>query len=127
MRRWLRSERGQTMVETAMVLPILLILIFGMIDFGRAFNAWITVTNAAREGARVAATRQDATAINARIDAAMGSLDYPSPVLSNVGGVSGSAVSVTVETTVDIMTPLIGDIIGGGSVTLSETTTMRLE
>ena len=127
MRRWLRSERGQTMVETAMVLPILLILIFGMIDFGRAFNAWITVTNAAREGARVAATRQDATAINARIDAAMGSLDYPSPVLTNVGGTSGSAVSVTVETTVDIMTPLIGDIIGGGSVTLSETTTMRLE
>ena len=52
-------------------MPILLILIFGMIDFGRAFNAWITVTNAAREGARVAATRQDAAAITSIIVVAL--------------------------------------------------------
>lgn len=127
MRRWLRSERGQTMVETAMVLPILLVLVFGMIDFGRVFNAWITVTNSAREGARVGATRQDETAIEARVAAAMGHIDDYTVDIVNAGGASGTAVSVSVETTIDILTPLIGDIIGGGSVTISETTTMRLE
>ncbi len=127
MRRWLRSERGQTMVETAMVLPILLVLVFGMIDFGRVFNAWITVTNSAREGARVGATRQDETAIEARIAAAMGHIDAYDVDIVNAVGTSGSPISVTVETTVDILTPLIGNIIGGGSVTISETTTMRLE
>ena len=127
MRRWLRSERGQTMVETAMVLPILLVLVFGMIDFGRVFNAWITVTNSAREGARVGATRQDETAIEARVAAAMGPIDDYTVDIVNAEGSSGTAVSVEVETTVDILTPLIGDIIGGGSVTVSETTTMRLE
>jgi Flp pilus assembly protein TadG len=115
------------MVETAMVLPILLVLVFGMIDFGRVFNAWITVTNSAREGARVGATRQDESAIEARVAAAMGHIDDYTVDVVNAGGSSGTAVSVSVETTIDILTPLIGDIIGGGSVTISETTTMRLE
>jgi Flp pilus assembly protein TadG len=115
------------MVETAMVLPILLVLVFGMLDFGRVFNAWITVTNSAREGARVAATRQDTTAIETRVAAAMSHIDDYTLETDNVGGASGSPVAVSIETTVDIITPLIGNIIGGGSVTISETTTMRLE
>jgi hypothetical protein len=43
------------MVEFALVLPLLLLLLFGIIDFGRALNAQITITQAAREGARLAA------------------------------------------------------------------------
>jgi Flp pilus assembly protein TadG len=42
-------------VEFALLLPVLLFLIFGLIDFGRALNAQITLTQAAREGARLAA------------------------------------------------------------------------
>jgi Flp pilus assembly protein TadG len=53
-RRW-RSERGAAAVETAIVLPVLLLVIFGIIDFGRALDAKIQLTQAAREGARVAA------------------------------------------------------------------------
>ncbi len=52
--RW-RSERGAAAVETAIVLPMLLLVIFGIIDFGRALDAKIQLTQAAREGARVAA------------------------------------------------------------------------
>jgi|CZKT01.1.fsa_nt_gi Flp pilus assembly protein TadG len=48
-------ERGAAAVEFALLLPVLLLLLFGIIDFGRALNAQITLTQAAREGARLAA------------------------------------------------------------------------
>ena len=49
--------RGATLVEMAFVLPFVVVLIFGIIWLGRAFNIWETLHRAAREGARVAATR----------------------------------------------------------------------
>lgn len=45
-------DRGAAAVEMALVLPVLLLLVFGIIDFGRMLNAQITLTEAAREGAR---------------------------------------------------------------------------
>jgi hypothetical protein len=54
-----RSERGAAAVEMALVLPVLLFLVFGIIDFGRMLNAQITLTEAAREGARATALGQD--------------------------------------------------------------------
>ena len=51
--RW-RGRAGQSLVEMAMVLPILAILTFGLVDFGRGYYFQVSVTNAAREGARVA-------------------------------------------------------------------------
>jgi len=47
-----RRERGQSLVETAIVVPILFLLLAAVVDFGRAFDAYIVLTNAAREGAR---------------------------------------------------------------------------
>jgi hypothetical protein len=43
------------MVELALVLPLLLVLMLGMLDFGKAFNSWIDETHLANEGARLAA------------------------------------------------------------------------
>ena len=51
--RW-RSRRGQSLVEMAMVMPLLAFLTFGLLDFGRAYYFQVSVTNAAREGARAA-------------------------------------------------------------------------
>jgi Flp pilus assembly protein TadG len=51
-RRWCGSRQGQSMVETAMLLPVLAFLTFGLLDFGRAYYFQVGVTNAAREGAR---------------------------------------------------------------------------
>ena len=48
----IRSQRGQTMVEFAMVLPIIALLLFGVIQFGITFNNYITLTDAVRAGAR---------------------------------------------------------------------------
>lgn len=53
------SERGAVAVEMAILLPILLLMVLGIIEFGRALNAQITLTNAAREGVRVMAIGND--------------------------------------------------------------------
>ena len=50
----LRSERGQSLVELALVMPLLILLLTGIADLGRAFYSYIQITNAAREGARAA-------------------------------------------------------------------------
>lgn len=51
----MKNNRGQVLIETALILPLLLLLIFGMVDFGRAMYTKNTLTNAARSGARAAA------------------------------------------------------------------------
>jgi Flp pilus assembly protein TadG len=51
--RW-RGRAGQSLVEMALVLPVLAFLTFGLVDFGRAYYFQVSVTNSAREGARVA-------------------------------------------------------------------------
>lgn len=53
-----RRERGQSLVEAAVILPILLLLVAAVVDFGRAFDAYIVLTNAVREGARFGTLRQ---------------------------------------------------------------------
>ena len=50
MKRQARA-RGQSAVELAVCLPLLLLMVVGLLDLGRAFNAYIVITNAAREGA----------------------------------------------------------------------------
>ena len=64
-------QQGAAMIEFALILPVLIVLVFGIIEFGRAFNADISLTHAAREGAREYAITQDTTAgINAAKGAA---------------------------------------------------------
>jgi Flp pilus assembly protein TadG len=50
-----RTERGTTIVEAAIVIPLLLTVLFGIIEFGFAYNDYLAVRSAAREGARLAA------------------------------------------------------------------------
>ena len=63
-------DRGTAAVEFALVLPVLLLIVFGIIDFGRALNAQITLTGAAREGVRLAALGYTDAAVQARVVAA---------------------------------------------------------
>jgi Flp pilus assembly protein TadG len=57
----IRREHGQTMTEFALVLPLLVLLLFGVIQFGIAFNNYITLTDAVRVGARKAAVSRHLT------------------------------------------------------------------
>ena len=54
LRRRVRSERGAELVEFALTLPLLLLVVLGIIEFGLLFQEYEVVTNAAREGARIA-------------------------------------------------------------------------
>ena len=55
----MKNEQGQTMTEFALVLPILVVLLFGIIQFGIAFNNYVTLTDAVRSGARKAAVSRN--------------------------------------------------------------------
>jgi Flp pilus assembly protein TadG len=65
-----RRERGSVAVEFALLLPVLLLLVFGIIDFGRAINDQITITQAAREGVRLAALGYSSAAVDTRTESA---------------------------------------------------------
>jgi Flp pilus assembly protein TadG len=54
-RRWHRDDRAASMVEFAIVAPLLFMLVFGVIDFGRVYFLYNNLTNAARDGARYGA------------------------------------------------------------------------
>ena len=54
MRRRIRNEKGAALLETAITIPIILLISVGIFEFGRAYQTWQVLTNAAREGARVA-------------------------------------------------------------------------
>ncbi len=58
-----KPTRGQGLVEFALVLPLLVLIIFGVLDLGRAFYSLIAITNAAREGARYGAYHADDMAV----------------------------------------------------------------
>ncbi len=58
-KEWTRSERSQGMTEFALIAPVILLLTFGIIDFGRGLYFYITLQQAANEGARVAVRASD--------------------------------------------------------------------
>lgn len=126
-----RSERGAAAVEMAFVLPVLLLLIFGIIDYGRLLNAQIMMTEAAREGARVAALGLDDDAIEDRVQTATTGL---SPALEVGSGIAVTACPSDAEAdddaTVDLsydfefITPVPGlSALFGGSMSGTKTIT----
>ena len=129
------GERGQSLAELALVLPIFLILVFAIVDFGMGFHAWITVTNSAREGARVGAVRADSATIEDRVRDTSSSLDQAklSVAVTNAQGDPGESVIVDVDYSYDLITPLAGmvafvsgDTIGP-TLNFSSSADMRLE
>jgi len=69
-RRRISNDRGAAAVEFALVIPVLLLIVFGIIEFSRLYNEQISLSNAARSAARVMAIGNDqADAVTAAIDA----------------------------------------------------------
>lgn len=126
-----RAQRGQSLVETALVLPILLILLMGIFDFGRAIFAFNAVSNSAREAARVAIVNQNATAVEDEAKNSAIGLD-PNEIdvtfsLPDCGGtvLVGCTAQVQVDYGWTAITPIIGNIVG--PIELSSTTEMKVE
>lgn len=82
--RWQRKrsdERGAAAVEFAVVLPLLVTMLFGIIELGFIFNRWITVTHAAREGVRRMALGDPEASAAAKALSAAGGIS-PTPTCS---------------------------------------------
>lgn len=86
------AERGQGLLEFAMVVTILLLLLFGIIDFSRIFFGYATMSNGVREGARYAVVHPEDTAgIQAAAHAMMIVLGAPVSVTVNFPGLPDSS------------------------------------
>ena len=131
-----RDEKGQALVEFALLVPIFLMLLFAIVDFGMGFHSWITVTNSAREGARLGAVAGTEQQIIDRVHDTAALINEDTNmnvVVTNAQGLPGESVVVQVDYDYDLITPLAslvaflsGDIIGP-TLELSSTAEMRLE
>jgi Flp pilus assembly protein TadG len=95
----IRSEKGAALLETAITLPIILLVSVGIFEFGRAYQTWQVLTNAAREGARVAViqgTTDDA--IKARVVAYMQNGALPDGAATMVSVTRNVALTGTTDT-----------------------------
>lgn len=124
------SQKGQALVEMALVLPLLLMLLFGVADFGRIFHAYLTLDHAGREAARLASVDGSDSDIQSTITTDTAGLD-PSKLtvtLNPTGAsnrASGTDVTVTLSYTVDFLTPLLDNMLK--PITLTDKTVMRVE
>lgn len=137
------SQRGTALIEAAMVLPLILMLVLGVVDYGFMINRDTLINNAAREGAREAAFGGDAAAIEARVRDVAWNLDQTDLTVtvtctkadgSACPGVSydsewepGGSVIVTVQYTYHLITPLTGLLGIGPDEQLQSDITMRIE
>lgn len=115
------KEKGQSMLEFALTLPVLLIVLAGLLDLGRLYFAYVAVTDAAGEGASYAAIHPDNTAeIVARAQDATGGLVEIDSDMVNVYQPpdldQAIAVDVTYEFT--LATPLVNAILPDGVIML---------
>src|SRR5215207_3489410 len=137
----LGSEDGASLVEFALVLPVLVVLLFAMLDFGKAFNYWIDETHLANEGARWAVVNRnpgggslqqylvDQATTDELRNGGTASVANPAEVcISFPSGTSnvGDPVLVTVSATYNWL-PIIGNRIGTVQTTITGSSHMRLE
>ena len=137
-------SRGQSIVELALILPVLMLLVASTLDLGRMFYSQITIANAAREGAYEAAYNPTSFIANAPCEAhdnrvmcrvlseAKGSFvevqkaDVQLACSAGCATGIGSTVTVTVLGHFTLITPLMAPFFGGSDVTLTSTATAQV-
>ena len=140
-----RCEAGTALLETAVTLPLLLLVSVGIFEFGRAFQTWQVLTNAAREGARVAVLPNPATgAVESRVRDYIVAGQLPSPssasvsvnrnAVLSIGTANASASVVTVQYPFNfiVLNPVArlvvgGSTLGGAPITMTTSAEMRNE
>jgi Flp pilus assembly protein TadG len=124
----IRSEQGQALTEFALALPILALLLFAVIQFGIAFNNYVTLTDATRAGARKAAVGRQlpnpANACQSAVRTSASDLNQPDLTASCTSTWQMGA-DVTVNAKYPYKISLLGLVVKSGQ--LSSTTTERVE
>jgi PKD repeat protein len=143
-RRRRPHSRGQSIVELALILPVLMLLVAATLDLGRMFYSQVTITNAAREGAYEAAYKPTSFIANApchkdnnRVMCRVLSEAKDSFVVVQKADVNlacspacttgmGNVVTVTVLGHFSLITPLMAPFFGGSDVTLTSTASAQI-
>jgi Flp pilus assembly protein TadG len=138
------GSRGQALVEFSLVIPLFLLLLVTLFDAGRAVFAYNTLTNAAREGARIAIVNQDVPAIIARAKAQTQIVELNDPSVSvafyqmksdgtadtarpcNLVAVGCLAV-VSFEATYQPITPMVANLFFRNGVTFTAKSVLSVE
>ena len=89
-----RRTRGQALTEFALIIPIFILLIVAAIDIGRGVFAYNSITNGAREGARIAIVNQSVTLIRDRVRLETFIADAPAANAANCPGGTGTSICV---------------------------------
>jgi Flp pilus assembly protein TadG len=123
--------RGQSLVEVALVLPILLIIMMGLLDFGRAFYIQVALRDAADEGAVYAAIHpNDTTGIEQRVVYASTMLFTIDPATISVvlpaNMVAGEPVTVIISHPLQLYTPFVQGLVSGGTLTINGQSTQPI-
>lgn len=116
------SERGAVAVEFALLAPVLVMILLGIMEFGRAYNAQLTLTDAARQAVRIMAIDNDPAAAKA---AAINSARALNPDLADgniafapASCAAGSQMTATVSYTLSTMTGIAGPFAMEGTGTM---------
>lgn len=131
----LKNEKGQSLVEMALALPVLILLFCGIVDFGWIMGNQLIVENSSREGARlgtVVATQSDySSKVRSRVIAVTPGIAHSgisvSTTLTEPSDPSQGDVSVTVRYTFQLLTPLAQTIFGSQKYTATSTCIMKAE
>jgi len=130
-----QNEAGAALVEFVLVLPLLLVLLLGMLDLGKAFNYWIDETHLAHEGARFAAVNknpgpgaslQESLKSQADSDELRDALEVCITFPGGGGAVVGEPVEVKVSSNYTFL-GFLADRLDVTDKTITTTSTMRLE
>jgi Flp pilus assembly protein TadG len=117
-----RLERGQELVEFALVLILFLVVLMVIFDMGRAVYYYSAIHNAAREGARHGIADQNAGDIQAFAQNVAVGLD-----IDPVVGITEDTVTVSIDYVFVPVTPVLSLFAGENSITLHSQATMRIE
>lgn len=140
LRRRSVSESGTAILETALTLPLLLLVAVGIFEFGRAYQTWQILTNAVREGARVAVLPSaEAQSVEGRVKAYMEAGQLPKAYEASVavnrtatismgtGTATASIVTVNYPFEFMVLQPVANLIAGGPSLGAPLTITASAE
>jgi Flp pilus assembly protein TadG len=138
-----KNERGSALIEVALTLPLLLLVAAGIFEFGRAYQTQQVLTNAVREGARIAVLpNQPSGAAESRVTSYLTNGQLPNagtatvtvtPTTISIGGTTtpGSRVSVSYPFSFMVLQPVARLVVGssnlGSALTMSASAEMRNE
>ena len=126
----IKNQKGQSLVEFAIILPILLLLLFGIAEFGIMLNSYLTIQIVPREGARLGIVGDSDLEITSLITTTSPNLTAADMSItitpSELNRKSGDTLQVTVTYNYHMTVPIISSLVGN-VIVLTSQTSMRIE